>query len=71
MKSTIIDWLKWILIYYIVAFVVIGGWKGLELLINGYIQYELVENIIGIILILSIMLNIMFIKVIIKFLNDK
>lgn len=71
MKSTIIKWVKWLLIYYIVAFAVVYGWKGLELLIYGCVQNRLVDNIIGAILIFSIMLNIMFIKVIIKFLNDK
>ena len=71
MKWTIIDWLKRLLIYYIVAFVTMGCWTGLKLLIDGYIKYGLADIIIGIILILSIMLNIMFVKVITKFLNDK
>lgn len=47
------------------------GWQGLELLIYGEVQHRLVDDIIGTVLMLSITLNVVFIRVIAKFIKDK
>ena len=64
MKEKIKEWFKWLLIYFAIALVITFGWQGLELLIYGEIQHRVVDDIIGLILLLSVLLNVIFIKAI-------
>lgn len=64
MKKKIIKLFEWFLIYIITVLIVVFGWQGLELLIYGEIQPRLVDDIIGILFTWSILLNIIFIRVI-------
>lgn len=71
MKEKVKEWLKWSLIYCVTALIITYGWQGLELLIYGEVQHRLVDDIIGTVLMLSITLNVVFIRVIAKFIKDK
>lgn len=71
MKERIKEWLEWLLIYFIITLIITYGWQGLELLIYGEVQHRLVDDIIGTVLMLSITLNVVFIRVIAKFIKDK
>ena len=64
MKEKIKEWFKWLLIYFAIALVITFGWQGLELLIYGEIQHRVVDDIIGLILLWSVLLNVIFIKAI-------
>ena len=64
MKEKIKEWFKWLLIYFAIALVITFGWQGLELLIYGEIQHRVVDDIIGFILLWSVLLNVIFIKAI-------
>ena len=64
MKKKFIEWFKWFLICIITTLIVTYGWQGLELLIYGEVQPRLVDDIIGTILVWSILLNIVFIRAI-------
>ncbi len=64
MKKKIKEWIKWYLIYMALAFVITFGWQGLELLFYGETQHRIVDDIIGFILLLSVLLNVIFIKAI-------
>lgn len=66
MRNKFVEWFKWFFVCIITTLVVTYGWQGLELLIYGEVQSRLVDTIIGEILILSIVLNIVFISVISK-----
>ena len=54
----------WSIGYSITIIFVTFGWQGLELLFYGEIQPRIVDNIIGLILFLSILINFVFIKAI-------
>ena len=71
MKEKVKEWLKWSLIYFIIALIITYGWQGLELLIYREVQHRLVDDIVGTVLMLSIMLNVIFIRAIAKFIKDK
>ena len=64
MKEKVNEWFKWLLIYFVIALVITYGWQELELLIYGEIQHRVVDDIIGLILLLSVLLNVIFIKAI-------
>ena len=64
MKEKVNEWFKWLLIYFVIALVITFGWQGLELLIYGEIQHRVVNDIIGLILLWSVLLNVIFIKAI-------
>lgn len=71
MKKKFIEWFKWFLICVITSLVVTYGWQGLELLIYGEVQHRLVDDIVGTVLMLSITLNVVFIRTIAKFIKYK
>jgi hypothetical protein len=50
--------------YYAIALLITFGWQGLELLFYGEIQHRIVDDIIGGILLLSIFINLVFIRAI-------
>lgn len=57
-------YLFWIISYYVIALLITFGWQGLELSFYGEIQYRIVDDIIGGIFLLSILINIVFIRAI-------
>ena len=71
MKEKVKEWLKWLLIYYVTALIITYGWQGLELLIYGEIQHRVIDDIVGMVLILSVMLNVIFVRTIVKFIKNK
>ena len=71
MKEKVKEWLKWSLIYCVAAFIITYGWQGLELLIYGEIQHRVVDDIVGTVLMLSVMLNVIFVRTIVKFIKNK
>lgn len=66
MKEKVKEWLEWLLIYFIIALIITYGWQGLELIIYGEVQHRLVDDIVGTVLMLSVMLNVVFIRTIVK-----
>lgn len=60
------DLLKWVLIIGSVMFVVCYGWQVLQILIEGHIEERRVDTIVGLILVVSLLLNIVFIDSIIR-----
>lgn len=64
MKKRIKEWIKWYLVYIVLALAITFGWQGLELLFYGEIQHRIVDDIVGFVLLLSILLNVIFIKAI-------
>ena len=71
MKRKIIEWLKWYLVCVIVGVIITFGWQGLELLIYGEVQHRLVDDIIGLMLQFSVVLNIVFIRSFVRFIKGK
>ena len=71
MKEKVKEWLKWSLIYCVTALIITYGWQGLELLIYGEIQHRVVDDIVGTVLMLSVMLNVIFVRTIVKFIKNK
>lgn len=74
MKITIKEYLRLLTIILVVNFVVTYGWQWLEVIYYGEVQIREVDNIIGTILILSILTNIAFIEALrigIKRLNEE
>ena len=71
MKEKVKEWLKWSLIYCVTALIIIYGWQGLELLFYGEVQHRVVDDIVGTVLMLSVMLNVIFIRTIVKFIKNK
>ena len=57
-------YLLWVVVYYSIALLITLGWQGLEFLFYGEIQHRIVDDIIGGILILSIFINLVFIRAI-------
>ena len=66
MKEKVKEWLKWSLIYCVTALIITYGWQGLELLFYGEVQHRVVDDIVGSVLMLSVMLNVIFIRTIVK-----
>ena len=71
MKEKVKELLKWSLIYCVTALIITYGWQGLELLIYGEIQHRVIDDIVGMVLILSVMLNVIFVRTIVKFIKNK
>ena len=71
MKEKVKEWLKWSLIYCVTALIITYGWQGLELLFYGEVQHRVVDDIVGTVLMLSVMLNVIFVRTIMKIINNK
>ena len=71
MKEKVKEWLKWSLIYCVTALIITYGWQGLELLFYGEVQHRVVDDIVGTVLMLSVMLNVIFIRTIVKIIKSK
>ena len=71
MKEKVKEWLKWSLIYCVAALIITYGWQGLELLFYGEVQHRVVDDIVGTVLMLSVMLNVIFIRTIVKIIKNK
>ena len=71
LKEKVKEWLKWSLIYCVTALIITYGWQGLELLFYGEVQHRVVDDIVGTVLMLSVMLNVIFIRTIVKFIKNK
>ena len=71
MKEKVKEWLKWSLIYCVTALIITYGWQGLELLFYGEVQHRLVDDIVGTVLMLSITLNVVFIRTIVKIIKGR
>ena len=71
MKEKVKELLKWSLIYCITALIITYGWQGLELLVYGEIQHRVIDDIVGMVLMLSVMLNVIFVRTIVKFIKNK
>ena len=71
MKEKVKEWLKWSLIYCVTALIITYGWQGFELLFYGEVQHRVVDDIVGTVLMLSVMLNVIFIRTIVKIIKNK
>ena len=71
MKEKVKEWLKWSLTYCVTALIITYGWQGLELLFYGEVQHRVVDDIVGTVLMLSVMLNVIFIRTIVKIIKNK
>ena len=71
LKEKVKEWLKWSLIYCVTALIITYGWQGLELLFYGEVQHRVVDDIVGMVLMLSVMLNVIFIRTIVKIIKNK
>ena len=71
MKEKVKEWLKWSLIYCVTALIITYGWQGLELLFYGEVQHRIVDDIVGTVLMLSVMLNVIFVRTIVKIIKNK
>ena len=71
MKEKVKEWLKWSLTYCVTALIITYGWQGLELLFYGEVQHRVVDDIVGTVLMLSVMLNVIFIRTIVKIIRNK
>ena len=71
MQEKVKEWLKWSLIYCVTALIITYGWQGLELLFYGEVQHRVVDDIVGTVLMLSVMLNVIFIRTIVKIIKNK
>ena len=71
MKEKVKEWLKWSLIYCVTALIITYGWQGLELLFYSEVQHRVVDDIVGTVLMLSVMLNVIFIRTIVKIIKNK
>lgn len=63
-KIFVHKYLFWLISYYAIALFITFGWQGLEFLFYGEIQHRIVDDIIGGILLLSIFINLVFIRAI-------
>lgn len=63
-KNNILFYLKECFLIFIITVIVILFWKWIEIMINGSVNKNTVDSIIGLILICSIYLNISFYKII-------
>lgn len=64
LKAFVHKYLFWLISYYVIALLITFGWQGLELLFYGEIQHRIVDDIISGILLLSILINLIFIRAI-------
>ena len=71
LKEKVKEWLKWSLIYCVTALIITYGWQGLELLFYGEVQHRVVDDIVGTVLMLSVMLNVIFVRTIVKIIKNK
>ena len=71
MKEKVKEWLKWSLIYCVTALIITYGWQGLELLFYYEVQHRVVDDIVGTVLMLSVMLNVIFVRTIVKIIKNK
>ena len=71
MRKIFIDWFKWFLICVVISLIITYGWQGLELLFYGEVQHRVVDDIVGTVLMLSVMLNVIFIRTIVKIIRNK
>ena len=71
MKEKVKEWLKWSLTYCVTALIITYGWQGLELLFYGEVQHRVVDDIVGTVLMLSVMLNVIFVRTIVKIIKNK
>ena len=71
MKEKVKEWLKWSLIYCVTALIITYGWQGIELLFYGEVQHRVVDDIVGTVLMLSVILNVIFIRTIVKIIKNK
>ena len=71
LKEKVKEWLKWSLIYCVTALIITYGWQGLELLFYGEVEHRVVDDIVGMVLMLSVMLNVIFIRTIVKIIKNK
>ena len=71
MKEKVKEWLKCSLIYCVTALIITYGWQGLELIFYGEVQHRVVDDIVGTVLMLSVMLNVIFVRTIVKFIKNK
>ena len=71
LKEKIKEWIKWSLIYCVTALIITYGWQELELLFYGEVQHRVVDDIVGAVLMLSVMLNVVFIRTIVKIIKNK
>ena len=71
MKEKVKEWLKWLLIYCVTALIITYGWQGLELLFYGEVQHRVVDDIVGMALMLSVMLNVTFIRTLVNIIKNK
>ena len=71
MKEKVKELLKWSLIYCVTALIITYGWQGLELLLYGEVQHRVVDDIVGSVLMFSVMLNVVFIRAIVKIIKNK
>lgn len=63
-KTFVHKYLFWLISYYAIALFITLGWQGLELLFYGEIQHRIVDDIIGGVFLLSIFINLVFIRAI-------
>ena len=52
----------WLISYYAIVLFIKFGWQGLELIFYGEIQRRIVDDIIGGILLFSILINLAFVR---------
>ena len=71
MKEKVKELLKCSLIYCVTALIITYGWQGLELLFYGEVQHRVIDDIVGTVLMLSVMLNVIFIRTIVKIIKNK
>ena len=71
LKEKVKEWLKCSLIYCVATLIITYGWQGLELLFYGEVQHRVVDDIVGTVLMLSVMLNVIFIRTIVKIIKNK
>ena len=71
LKEKVKEWLKCSFIYCVTALIITYGWQGLELLFYGEVQHRVVDDIVGTVLMLSVMLNVIFVRTIVKIINNK
>lgn len=71
MRKIFIDWFKWFLICVVISLTITYGWQGLEFLFYGEVQHRVVDDIVGTVLMLSVMLNVIFVRTIVKFIKNK
>ena len=70
-KSFVKKWFSYALLYIIVVLVITYGWQGLELLFYSEVQHRVVDDIVGTVLMLSVMLKVIYVRKSVKFIKKK